>query len=79
MGKILQGSLELNFSPNTLGCYGLSSKVEFFTLCSFCRPQVEWNLSEVLGIQPNDLTHRSLGGAVGDQGRGHVIYVGFCV
>jgi len=25
MGKILQICLKLNFSPNTLGCYGLTS------------------------------------------------------
>jgi len=24
MGKILQISLKLNFTPNTLGCYGLT-------------------------------------------------------
>jgi len=27
MGKILQISLKLNFSPNTLGCYGLTKRI----------------------------------------------------
>jgi len=27
MGKIIRISLELNFTPNTLGCYGLMGKL----------------------------------------------------
>jgi len=34
MGKILSISLKLNFTPNTLGCYGLNQRISFFLMTS---------------------------------------------
>ena len=36
MKKILPISLKLNFSPNTLGCYGLAKFIEYLISLAVC-------------------------------------------